>query len=47
MAIIAPAVALVCLTGSVAVLRQTPGASVVTSVAVLSAYVLLGKLIAV
>jgi general secretion pathway protein G len=39
-------VILSCLTGSIAVLRRTPGSSALTSGAALWAYVLLGKLIA-
>jgi general secretion pathway protein G len=39
-------VTLGCLTGSIAVLRRTPGAPALTSTAILCAYVLLGKLIA-
>ena len=40
-------VGLTCLTGSVAILRQVPGAPLVTFVAVVVAYVLLGELISV
>lgn len=40
-------VGLTCLTGSVAILRQVPGAPLVTFVAVIVAYVLLGELISV
>jgi general secretion pathway protein G len=39
-------VILSCLTGSIAVLRRTPGATVLTAGAALCAYVMLGKLIA-
>jgi general secretion pathway protein G len=47
MAVLAPLAALLCLTGSLAVLRRTPGAPVLASGSALCAYALLGKLFAV